>query len=335
MTEARDHYLFAYFTSQNEPDGEQVRFGRSRGTDPLFWEPLADGTPFVRSDVGTTGARDPFLVRAAGLPGEQAAFYMIATDLRVAGHDDEGFWDEQQRHGSRSILVWESNDLVSWSPARLVEVAPSDAGNAWAPEAVFDELTQRYFVFWASALYPSGSDRGTLEYNRMLCASTADFREFTPAEVWLDAGRSVIDATVVRSGGEFFRFVKDERTPDSSTPASRYITLGRSLELRSTSWELVADGLGGPPEDSPDAPALAHGEGPIAVYSALADRWYLFIDEFGLRRYVPFESTSIDSARWTMCRDFELPAGASHGSILPITRDEWLRFGPEVPRLAP
>jgi hypothetical protein len=53
----------------------------------------------------------------------------------------------------------------------------------------------------------------------------------------------------------------------------------------------------------------------------------LFIDEFGLRRYVPFESAEIDSSNWTVCPDFEMPPGASHGSILAITRDEWERVG--------
>ena len=66
----------------------------------------------------------------------------------------------------------------------------------------------------------------------MLGATTVDFRVFTPAQTWLDPGRSVIDATVVDHGDDFFRFVKDERTPDSSTPAARYITLERSSELR-------------------------------------------------------------------------------------------------------
>ena len=125
MTAARDHYLFAYFTSQNEPDGEQVRFARSRGTSPLFWEEIGGGAPVLRSTVGTQGVRDPFLVRAAGLAGERAAFYLIATDLRVHGNDTETFWREQQRVGSRSIVAWESADLVSWSPPRLIEVAPA------------------------------------------------------------------------------------------------------------------------------------------------------------------------------------------------------------------
>jgi len=319
MTAERDHYLFAYFTSQNEADGEQVRFARSRGTSPLFWEPIAGGSPVLRSTVGTGGVRDPFLIRAAGLTGERASFYLIATDLRVHGNDTEAFWREQQRVGSRSIVASESADLVSWSPPRLIEVAPPEAGNAWAPEAVFDRRTMSYFVFWASTLYRPGSDRREAEHNRMLCATTVDFRLFAPAQTWLDPGRSVIDATVVGSGDDYYRFVKDERTADSSTPAARYITLEKSSELRSTSWTPVADGLG--------APSLVHGEGPIAVRSDADDRWYLFIDEFGLRRYVPFESAEIDSANWTVCPDFEMPPGASHGSILAITRDEWERLG--------
>ena len=255
MTDERDHFLFSYFTSQNDSDGEQVRFARSRGTSPLYWEQIAAGEPFLRSTVGTRGVRDPFLVRAAGLPGEGAKFYLIATDMRVHGSDEATFWPEQQRHGSRNIVVWESADLVSWSNPRLVELAPPEAGNAWAPEATFDEHTGSYFVYWASKLYGVGSDRSEDEYNRMLCSTTKDFRVFTPAAVWLDPGRSVIDATVAQSGTDYFRFVKDERTLDSSTPAAKFITQERSSSLRSTEWELVAEGVG-------SALTLFRGAGP-------------------------------------------------------------------------
>lgn len=54
----------------------------------------------------------------------------VATDLRLHASLD---WDRHQRWGSRSIVVWESTDLVSWGQGRLVEVAPPEAGNTWAP----------------------------------------------------------------------------------------------------------------------------------------------------------------------------------------------------------
>ena len=56
---------------------------------------------------------------------------------------------------------------------RLVKVAPDDAGCTWAPEAVYDEETADYFVFWASTT--AGDD---FAKHRIWAARTKDFRSF-------------------------------------------------------------------------------------------------------------------------------------------------------------
>ena len=321
-------YLFAYFIASDPDDGEQIRFARSVDNDPLHWQELNDGAPVLRVGEGTGGARDLFLLRAAGLPGETAKFYLLATDLRIGHANNPPTWDDIQRRGSRSIFVWESQDLVEWSSPRLIEVAPPEAGNAWAPEATFDPDTGGYFVYWASKLYPAAGPReGIDSYNRMLAATTTDFRSFSEPFVWSDPGRSVIDATVVHHDGWYYRFVKDERTPDSSTFDAKFITLERSRRLRSTRYEFVAAGLGAA-KHLRGAGAIVRGEGPIIVPSNTeASQWYLFIDEFGLRGYRPFTSNDIGSADWTPCRHFTMPRGVTHGSVLQLTAQEWARVG--------
>lgn len=319
-------YLFAYFTTAEEEDGEQIRFARSVGADPLHWEELHGGSPVVTSWIGSRGLRDPFLLRAAGLPGEAAKFYLLATDLRIGPRGTASDWKQCLRGGSRSIVISESVDLVTWSDPWLLNVAPPEAGNAWAPEACYDESSGSYFLYWASTLYDSDEDRVLGKgYNRMLGATTRDFRRIDPPQVWVDAGRSVIDATVVRDGEYFYRFIKDERTPDSSTPAAKFITLERSTTLKSAEYQLVGEGIGSPENSAGDG--LVHGEGPIAIAALDGSTWYLFIDEFGLRRYVPFESTRIDTVEWTRSADYRLPAGASHGSILILNAEEWEAVG--------
>lgn len=318
-------YLFSYFTNQRDADGEQVRLARSAGHDPLHWLPLRAGEPVLTWDAGRRGARDPFLLRAAGLPGERARFYLLATDMRAHGHDTPAFWAQDQRTGSRSIVVWESSDLVDWSEPRAARVSPPTAGNTWAPEATFDEERGEYLVYWASMLYDeSDTDHLDDSYNRMLAATTTDFVTFSEPFVWSDPGHSVIDATVVRDGDTWYRFVKDERTPDSSTPAAKFITSERSGDLRAPNWELVAEGIGRSLSDSPGA---VHGEGPIAVPGDGTTPPHLLIDEFGIRRYLPFVAPSLDSADWRIAADYTMPPGASHGSILRITEAEWERVG--------
>lgn len=327
--EPRDHGLLAYFTSKDEVDGEQVRFARSDGGDLLHWEELAGGRPVLVSAVGTRGVRDPFLIRAAGLEGESASFYLIATDLRVRDLDSQTAWSDAQSRGSLSIVVWESSDLVSWSPPRLARIAPDGAGNAWAPEAVFDAESKRYFVFWASTLPDQDGPGGTVGYNRMLACWTRDFRVFTTPFVWADPGWSVIDATVVSHAGRFYRVSKDERSTSSMLPTAKFLTLERSTRLAAPDYELVADGIGAEPPQGGDT--LTRGEGPILIWNESSSKWILFIDEFALRGYVPFETASLDAGTWQMVDDYRMPRGASHGSILPITASEWTRMA----RIAP
>ena len=306
-------YLFVHFAGEDAADGEAVYFALSRGADALHYDDLNGGRPVLTWTGGRGGVRDPFVVRSP-LDGR---FFLIATDLRIHGHGD---WDAAQRTGSRAIVVWESPDLVSWSEPRSVTVAPDTAGDAWAPEAVWDDEREEFFVFWASTLYePDDPEHRGTSHHRMLCATTRDFRTFGEAEVWSDPGHSVIDSTVVAHDGWYHRFTKDERTPSSATPAAKLITVERATDLRSTSYLPVTEGVGG---GDGDRPGVDHGEGPAVVRSLTDDRWYLFIDEFGGRGYVPFWSTDLGAARWTMAADHRMPARARHGSVLPVTRAE-------------
>ena len=310
-------YLFAYFTSAAEPDGEQVRFALSAGPQPLEWQVLNGGSHVLHSSVGEHGVRDPYLLRAAGLPGESARFYLLATDLCIARRNPATAWEDCIRAGSRSIVVWESTDLVSWTGPRLVEVAPPDAGNAWAPEAAYDAASGTYLVYWASTLNPGSGGAGP--YHRMLCSNTTDFRSFTPARVWIDRGWSVIDSTVVEADGHFYRFSKDELSADSSSPDAKFITAERSDTLDTPNYSVVATGIG--------KNGLKHGEGPIIVRGPGPDSWFLFIDEFGRRRYRAFTSSSLELGTWTPI-PASMPPGASHGSILALTPAEYAQLEP-------
>jgi len=331
MTGEPAGYLFAYFTSAAEEDGEQIHFALSTGPSPLDWTILNGGNPFLYSTVGEQGVRDPFVLRAAGLPGENARYYLLATDLCIARRDHTTAWEGAVRAGSRSIVVWESNDLVSWTDPRLVEIAPPNAGNAWAPEAIFDKASGTYLVYWASTLHSPSQDPTQRSYHRMLCANTTDFKTFTPARVWIDRGRSVIDSTVIETDGHFYRFSKDELSADSSSPDAKFVTAERSDTLDTEHYSVITTGIG--------KNELVHGEGPIIVRGPGPDSWFLFIDEFGHRRYTAFTGHSLASDTWTPVKA-TMPPGASHGSILPVTAEEYtqlerLAAWPESGKTAP
>ncbi|MFE2418053.1 family 43 glycosylhydrolase [Streptomyces hokutonensis] len=307
-------YLFAYFTGEGTADGEQIRYALSRGNEPLHWRELNQGKPVLTSTIGEKGLRDPFVIRSP--KGDR--FYLIATDLRMY-RNSSGSWDDVQRHGSRSVMIWESTDLVHWTDQRLVKVAPDNAGNTWAPEAYWDDSLSEYVVFWASKLYADDDpDHTGSTYNRMMYATTKDFRTFSAPKVWDDPGYSVIDSTVVKYKDTYYRYTKDERDPSSSSPCSKFITGEKSTSLTSTSYDFVSDCIG--------SGAIERGEGPTVFKSNTEKKWYLFVDEYGLRGYVPFETTDLDSGRWTPSTDYQLPASPRHGTVLPVTQAEYDRL---------
>jgi hypothetical protein len=304
-------YVFFYFTGEGTATGEQVYLAASRGNDPLRWDELNSGAPVLTSSLGDQGVRDPFIIRSPR--GDR--FYLLATDLRIHGNGD---WDAAQRFGSKHIEVWESTDLVNWSAQRHVRVSPDTAGNTWAPEAYWDRTKGAFVVFWASKLYAADDPDHTGDtYNRMLYATTKDFRTFSAPKVWIDPGYSVIDSTVIEHRGWYYRFTKDERSAGPGAPCGKFITEERSRWLRDTDYDFVAECVG--------ANGMTRGEGPTGFKSNTEDRWYLFIDEFGGRGYLPFQTTNLASGQWQPVTDYELPASPRHGTVLPVTAAELAR----------
>ncbi|MEU4237704.1 family 43 glycosylhydrolase [Actinoplanes sp. NPDC026619] len=309
---AKKGYLFSYFTGEGTANGEQVYFSLSQGNDPLHWQQLNNSNPVLTSTLGTAGLRDPFIIRSP--QGDK--FYQIATDLKIYGN---GNWDAAQRSGSKSIMVWESTDLVHWTDQRLVKVSPDTAGNTWAPEAFYDPTIGAYVVFWASKLYdPADTAHTGTSYNRMMYATTRDFWTFSEPKVWKDPGYSVIDSTMIEHNGTYYRFTKDERDQSSSSPCSKFIIAEKSTQIRALDYDFVAECIG--------QNAMSRGEGPLIFKDNDAEKWHLFIDEFGGRGYVPLESTDLDSGQWTPSTNYALPGRPRHGTVLPVTQAEYDRL---------
>jgi hypothetical protein len=303
-------YLYVHFKRESA-DGEQIHFALSEGNDPLHFNDLNGGRPVLTSVLGECGVRDPHIVRSP----EGDRFFMVATDLCVNKNSD---WDRHVRWGSRSIMVWESADLVDWGEGRLVEVAPPEAGNTWAPESVWDPEREAYLVHWSSTLYDDTEHNGE-SYNRILCATTRDFREFSEPRVWLDRGWQTLDTTVIDHDGVYYRFLKDIRARDGAAPNGRSIYCETATSLTAPDWAPLAEGIG--------LGTIVEGEGPLVYQSNTEDKWYLWIDEFsGGRRYVPFETDDLTGGRWAPSPDFRLPRDPCHGTVLRVTGEEYERL---------
>ena len=314
-------YAFAYFTGDSVA-GEKIYFAASQGNNALKWKELNGGQPALESTLGTKGLRDPFLIRSP----EGDKFYLIATDLSIGGGTS---WDDSQRRGSRYIEVWESTDLVNWGKQRHVLVSPPTAGNTWAPEAFWDDQLGAYVVYWASKLYAE-SDPGHTgnTYNRMLYATTRDFVTFSPAKIWQDRGSSRIDSTVIKDGSTYHRFTKDEGavTGCSDIIQERANSLvavddvsDPKYDPAHPAWSIVASCIG-------KAAGTSAVEGPTAFKANPGDtsgsKFYLFVDEYGGRGYIPLGTEDLNSPKWTVPAGFTLPRSPRHGTVLPITQAE-------------
>ena len=292
-------YLFTHFIGEQK-DGEQIYFALSR--DGLHWEDLNGGKPVLFSRTGTKGVRDPFLVRDPAT----GRIYLIATDLRIEA--GEG-WIHAQEHGSRSMIVWESDDLVHWSEERSCQVGISQAGCVWAPEAVDDRDKVAFFVFFASNVKTWYEMRPK---QRIYACYTKDFREFTETFLYMERENHVIDTTILESGGRYYRISKDETV--------------KKLLLE------VSDSLTGGFERIPCATfdALAGVEGPEGYLLADGKTWCVIADQFQSGKgYLPMLTEDLSSGNFRILSPREYDLGRTkkrHGGILRITDEEYERL---------
>jgi len=302
-------YLFVTFKGESDALGEQIYFGLSQ--DGLHWQALNGGQPVLISSVGEKGVRDPYLLRSH----DGSKFYLLATDLSTVLHPG---WTRATHAGSQSLVIWESTDLVKWSDPRLVHVAPADAGCTWAPEAVYDEDTQDYLVFWAST-----TQSDAFAKQRIWAARTKDFQTFGAPFIYVEKARNVIDADIVREGGKYYRFSKDE-TFKAITLESSDKLLGPWQEMTNFSLAKMTGYEG--PEGFILTPAA---DGHPAV-------WGLWLDHYSRGDgYKLFVAHDLSGGQFTPATDFSFPFRFRHGFPLAITVDEYQRvkqaYGKTIP----
>jgi hypothetical protein len=305
-------YLLVHFVEDPDGYGERVYFSLSDGDDPCSWVRLNGGEPLLGSSLGTTGVRDPYVVRG------RDEFFIVATDLRIYGGDDAG-WKVWTRHGSRQIVVWRSTDLVTWSEPWALEVAPPTAGMAWAPEAVYDAGRDEFLVFWSSALYDvEDQEHRGAAYSRVLAAWTPDFRRIGDVRVLIDRGTDVIDTTMLIEDGLVHRISKQESFGADSDRV--YHEVGP--DLFSDHYRTVARRIGADLYDKLEAPLIFKDHHD--------DVWYLFVDQYSHRPqgYVGLRTTHLAGGRWEPIPPdrFRMPPDTKHGGVLPLRGGEWRRL---------
>ncbi len=295
-------YLFVHFVgTESSEEQEQVYFSVS--TDGTTWTTINDGAPILTSTVGEGGVRDPHIIRSP----EGDKFFIVATDLSIYNRrGDSNRWSTCQTSGSRSIVVWESTDLVNWSEASLVEVMPEGTGCVWAPESIYDDATGSYMVFWASKISDDSYSK-----QRIYRSYTRDFKTFTDPEVYIDGESTSIDTTFIKNDGVYYRFTKDES--QSSVIMEQSTSLDGDFAAVDT---YTINGVAGD--------TVTGYEGPTAYKLNGEDKWCLLLDYYSKSQgYKPFVTDDISTGIFTSAADFSFDTTYRHGTVMPITSEEY------------
>ena len=269
------------FTSFHEPADAGLRMLYS--FDGKHWTDL--DTVLLKPAVGNQQVmRDPSMVQ-----GPDGTFHLVWTS---SWRGDKGF-------GYAS-----SKDLIHWSEQRLIPVMAHEPTtvNVWAPEIFYDAATKTYSIIWASCI-PGRFEKGQeadSNNHRMYISSTKDFQTFSPTQLFLDPGFSVIDAVIVqRAANDFVLVLKDNTRPE------------RNLKVA------FSNSINGPWKNISAPFSDAFTEGPTVV--KLGNQWLIYFDSYQKKIYEAFSTTDFQQFA-NVTNEVLLPQGHKHGTIVPVKR---------------
>lgn len=294
-------YLFVYFTGENTEKGEQIYFALSQ--DGLHWEDCQElEKPILTTAIGEKGARDPFIIRDVKGKG----YHLIATDLRIASQKG---WSQAVTTGSRSLLLWNSEDLIHWTEPKLIELAIPNAGCLWAPEVIYDKKREDYLIFFASNVQEP-EDKESKQ--RIYYTRTRDFEHFDETAKYIERENHVIDTTIVEYQGSYYRFSKNETT--------KHVDMETAKDLMGEFTPVYAKALS----------ELEGVEGPEIYPLPKEGRWCLIVDRFAEGKgYLPLVTDDLPSGEFRVLEESDFDMGKSrkrHGGILPLTQEEYDRL---------
>lgn len=341
-------YLFGHFIGESDANGEQIYFALSDSE--LNFRDLNNREPVIISKVGEKGLRDPYICRSF----EGDRFFLVATDLSIFNRggwfqNEQGYYDASTT-GSSNLVVSESDDLVNWTEPRLIDVAPENAGMAWAPEIVYYEETGEYIIFFSSSIM-NPETKYKAKPNAIYYVATRDFVHFSETRLFIDnqsdneqsgRKREIIDTTILKIGEFYYSVSKD----GDNSEANGGIRIMRNRDLLDMNgWEKVLDldelglDVSGLDINVLDNSTL---EGPELFRYNKCDWSNPSVPEYGLMAdrysvnggYLPLKTTDIEDrdnskGSWSLLKKTEYSFDMlkkRHGTIIPITREEIIRL---------
>jgi len=291
-------YLFAHMMH-----GDYGRLYYSVSRDGLHWQLLHGGRRVFEEYRG----------HADICKGHDGRFYLVGN------HNDKAL----------GINFWVSDDLIRWAKygdyvpdLKRVPGYPKAMQRIGAPKVYYDAFTSRYLLTWHTThdLVKTDLPEPYWAGQRTLYVTSKDLKTFSdPPRKLFNWDMATIDTIVRRVDGRYYAIIKDELYPSLDWPT------GKTIRVCS------AEGLLGP-YSRPGPPISPNfREAPTLIPSPDGTAWYLYYEQYpgvsyGLSVAARLEGPWFQPAGSMHHRNwdkYEVPAGARHGSMLPITSAQY------------
>lgn len=302
--DAKDKYLFAYFTG-NSQYGQQIRFAVSE--DGYNFTALNKNRPVVSQTKGSSAtssgfARDPYIARDVNGNG----YWMVATDMDASPSGMHGSWE-----GDSCIYTYHSTDLTDWTQVACIDMRNfsgfETARRAWAPQFIWDASKNQYMIYLTIFSSSSSWD------NSIYALYTSDFQSVTaPQAITLNKTTSgaSIDSDIIENNGTYYMYFKDESS------AKVWVATSSNLTGPYTAQKDVSSTL-----SSKDV------EGNAMYRITGTNTWVMMLDEYNNGTFAYGTTTDfINFTPYTGSTANNAALAARHGSVMPITTEEYNRI---------
>ncbi|MBQ5591447.1 MAG: InlB B-repeat-containing protein [Clostridia bacterium] len=289
-TDAKDHYLFAYFTGTSK-EGQTIHLAVSE--DGYNFTALRNNEPILIPSKGVGNVRDPYI----WYNEQDHYYYIIATDLDFTdgGGDYYNRWamneDTDYSDNSQSFLIWRSRDLINWYDEVMIDVAAmshligdtSRMTQVWAPQVLWDGTS--YIVYftlcceqtkidgstrhdWTPA--KDGEDNGrNMEIVYLRTSDLLDRDAYYEYGVLYDnPAKNTIDADIIynEKNGKYYLFYKNEDGYDPENVQQIYD------KILTRDWKSVHYLVGDSPTGPFTKPAASHDDYGFRVFDGISER---------------------------------------------------------------
>jgi hypothetical protein len=244
------------------------------------------------------------------------------------GHDGRYYLVGNRADDRPDINFWVSDDLVKWEKysdhipdLKRVPDYPKAMARIGAPKLFFDEESAQYVLTWHTThdLGPTDLPEPYWAGQRTLYATSKDLRSFSePPRKLFTWDIATIDTIIRKVDDHYYAIIKDERYPTLDWPTGKTIRICRASKL-----------LG--PYSEPGPPISPNfREAQTLIPSPNGKAWYLYYEQYpgvayGLSVAATLEGPWFQAAgnQLPAWDKYSLPPKVRHGSMLPITREQY------------